>query len=240
MLKIDSLENKKVLFWKKLKEKKYRDEENLFIVEGDHSVNEALSHNIVKEVISLDDIDTSCDCYLVSEKIMKLLTNQVTSPRIMAVCYKLKEEEVRGKVLILDNIQDPGNLGTIIRSAVAFNFKNIILSNDSVDLYNPKVIRSTEGLLFNINILRRDLKTEIVNLKNKGYHIIGSSLNTDNYIINDVTDIALIIGNEGNGIKKEILEMCDEVIKIPISLQCESLNAGVAASILMYEMRNYQ
>ncbi len=239
MLRIDSVENKKVLFWKKLKEKKHRDLENLFIVEGDHLVNEAICNNVVKELISLKEIETSCDGYLVTEKIMKQLTTQVTTPTIIAICYKIPEKKIIGKVLILDNIQDPGNLGTIIRSAVAFNFKTIILSDDSVDLYNPKVVRATEGLIFKINILRKNLNKEIICLKDRDYHVIGSSLNSANNIITNHPDIALIIGNEGNGIKKNLLEMCDEIIKIPISDKCESLNAGVAASILMYEMRDY-
>ena len=156
----------------------------------------------------------------------------------MAIVEKKKEESIGNKVVILDRVQDPGNLGTIIRSATAFNFDTIILSNDSVDLYNSKVVRSTQGMLFNINILRRDIKEEITNLKSKNYLILG----TDVYNGSDVSKytvnkkFALVLGNEGTGVSEEVKSLCDDNLYIKMNSNCESLNVSVAASILMYEL----
>ena len=169
---------------------------------------------------------------------MKKLSDNPSLPKIMAIVEKKKEESIGNKVVILDRVQDPGNLGTIIRSATAFNFDTIILSNDSVDLYNSKVVRSTQGMLFNINILRRDIKEEITNLKSKNYLILG----TDVYNGSDVSKytvnkkFALVLGNEGTGVSEEVKSLCDDNLYIKMNSNCESLNVSVAASILMYEL----
>ena len=171
---------------------------------------------------------------------MKKLSDNPSIPKIMAVVNK-KESAISGnKILLLDRLQDPGNLGTIIRSAVAFNFDTIILSNDTVDLYNSKVLRSTQGMLFNINILRQDLTNVINELKNNNYTIYGTKVDNGNDVkeINKINKFALIIGNEGTGISDNILKQCDKYLYIKMNNNCESLNAGVAASILMYEMGN--
>ena len=171
---------------------------------------------------------------------MKKLSYNPSIPKIMAIVYK-KESTISGnKILLLDRLQDPGNLGTIIRSAVAFNFDTIILSNDTVDLYNSKVLRSTQGMLFNINILRQDLTSVINELKNNNYTIYGTKVDNGNDVkkINNTNKFALIIGNEGTGISDNILKQCDKYLYIKMNNNCESLNAGVAASILMYEMGN--
>ena len=140
------------------------------------------------------------------------------------------------RILILDNIQDPGNLGTIVRSGVAFNFDTIVLSKDTVDLYNPKVVRATEGMIYKINIIVRDLKEFINSIKDK-YIIYGTDVNNGISISDiDSNNIVIIIGNEGNGISKDIKSLCDKNIYIDISSRCESLNAGVASSIIMYEI----
>ena len=140
---------------------------------------------------------------------------------------------------MLDNLQDPGNLGTIIRSAVAFNIGTIIISDDSVDLYNPKVVRSTEGMIFNLNVIRRNLKEVIPVLKRQGYKIVGTLVNAGDDLKNiDKENVCIIIGNEGNGMSLDIRDMCDNFTNIKISDNCESLNAGVAASIIMYEVNH--
>ena len=152
---IESLNNGKVKAWNKLKEKKFRDEENLFLIEGDHLVECALNYGVVKEIVtSYENFKIhNIPIYYVTDSIMKKLSNQVTSTDILAVCQKLPEREIKGNVCLLDNIQDPGNLGTIIRSAKAFGIDSLILSLDTVDLYNDKVIRASEGLLFGLNII---------------------------------------------------------------------------------------
>lgn len=231
-MKIESLSNAKVKNWNKLKEKKYRDEAGLFLIEGDHLIKEALKKQMVVSTIGLNETYD----YTVNPEILKKLSSQKSGAKEIAVVKKIEEKKVEGdKILILDNIQDPGNLGTIIRSAVAFNISTIILSDDCVDLYNDKVIRSSEGMIFNINIVRKKLIEIIPKLKENGYTIYATTVNGNGYFEND-SKIALVIGNEGNGIKKDILSLCDKNITIKMNKDCESLNAGVAASILMYEL----
>lgn len=231
-MKIESLSNAKVKNWNKLKEKKYRDEAGLFLIEGDHLIKEALKKQMVVSTIGLNETYD----YTVNSEILKKISSQKSGTKEIAVVKKIEEKKVEGdKILILDNIQDPGNLGTIIRSAVAFNISTIILSDDCVDLYNDKVIRSSEGMIFNINIVRKKLIEIIPKLKENGYTIYATTVNGKGYFEND-SKIALVIGNEGNGIKEDILNLCDKNITIKMNKECESLNAGVAASILMYEL----
>ena len=154
---ITSLMNEKVKNWTKLNQKKYRDLTDTFLIEDLHLITEALKYNLVEEIISLNDEEYDVPCYKVTEEIMNKISSQSSGAKIIAVCKKINKDKIGNKILLLDNIQDPGNLGTIIRSAVAFNIETIVLSNDCVDLYNSKVIRSTEGMLFNINIIRKDL-----------------------------------------------------------------------------------
>lgn len=139
---------------------------------------------------------------------------------------------------MLDNIQDPGNLGTIIRSAKAFGIDSLILSLDTVDLYNDKVIRASEGLLFGLNIIKADLKETIKKLKEKNYTIYGTNCKEGPELrkTSFAPLSAIIIGNEGRGMKEELTSMCDEMLHI--SIDGESLNAGVAASIIFYEVKN--
>ena len=239
---ISSINNEYIKEISKLNEKKYRDKSNKYLIEGLHLVTEALKYDIIDTIIIREDFsyETNIKHIIVSSEVMKKLSDNPSIPKIMAVVNK-KESTISGnKILLLDRLQDPGNLGTIIRSAVAFNFDTIILSNDTVDLYNSKVLRSTQGMLFNINILRQDLTDVINELKNNNYTIYGTKVDNgyDVKEINDTNKFALIIGNEGTGISDNILEQCDKYLYIKMNNNCESLNAGVAASILMYEMGN--
>ena len=166
------------------------------------------------------------------------LYQQVKEDELNLFGFKKKEEkEINGNVLVLDGLQDPGNLGTIIRSAVAFNVDTIILSKDTVDLYNPKVVRSTQGMNFHINIIRRDLEHEINTLKEKGYTVYSTDVingkNIKNVKVNG--KYAIIMGNEGNGVRENIKNLSDEKLYIKMNNDCESLNVGVATSIILYE-----
>ena len=235
-MEITSTQNNKVKYWNNLKDKKFRDQEHKFLIEGDHLILEAKKLGLVLETISV--VDKSAD-YFVTKEIMQKISDQKSISYNAAVVSFLPEDTINGNVLILDSIQDPGNLGTIIRSGVAFNITDIVLSDTSVDLYNPKVVRSTEGMIFHTNVLRRNLIEFIPTLKNLGYRIIGTDVNTGK-VIKDISsdNIAIVIGSEGNGISDEVKKLCDDFINIPINKTCESLNAGVAASILMYEVNN--
>ena len=142
---ITNTKNERIKEIKKLNQKKYRDLNNLFLVEGEHLVLEANKKGKIKELILEENekMDIDVDTLYVSSDVIKYISELETPQKIMAVCHKLDEKELGNKILILDGIQDPGNLGTIIRSAVAFNIDTIVLSNDTVDLYNPKVVRAT-------------------------------------------------------------------------------------------------
>ena len=239
---IDSLDNKKIKEIASLKIKKYRDQYGLFLVEGKHLVDEAKKSGLLEEVILLDDNYDFDKKLIVSEKVMKKLSFQDSLPSIMGVC-KIKDSKLIGsKYLLLDGIQDPGNLGTIIRSSLAFGVDTIVLSKDSVDLYNDKVIRSTQGMIFHINIIRCDLE-EVINKIKGDIEIIGTSLGDSTPLrsIDKLERYALIVGNEGNGVKKEILDLCDDIVRIEMNKDVESLNVGVATSIILYEMSdNYE
>lgn len=239
---ITSLNNEHIKEILKLKEKKYRDLSNTFLVEGRHLVLEAHREKKIVELILEQDelfpLDTNT--LYVSSSVMRKLSDLSTPSNVMAVVEKLDEKPIGEKILILDNIQDPGNLGTIIRSAVAFNFDTIVLSPKTVDLYNPKVVRSTQGMIFHTNIIIREPVSFINELKNEGYKIVGTKVTNGVDVRESKTysHFALIIGNEGKGMSEELSELCDEYLYIKMNDQCESLNAAVAASILMYEISN--
>lgn len=233
-MKVTSIHNDNVKYWVSLKNKKIRDKERKFIVEGDHLIEEARKNNLIEYIISC--VDENADFY-VTKEIMEKISDQKSISYNAAVVKFIPEDSVNGNVIILDNLQDPGNLGTIIRSSVAFNIDTIIISDTSVDLYNPKVVRSTEGMIFNLNIIRRNLEGIIPVLKNLGYKIVGTDVNEGIDVRNiSKENVAIIIGNEGNGMSENVKEICDEFINIKINKSCESLNAGVAASIIMYEV----
>ena len=237
---ISSINNEFVKETAKLKEKKYRDITNTFLIEGEHLVKEARKNNLIKSIIVLEDYvyETDLEKIVVTKEVMKKLSDNPSIPRIMAIVEKKESDKIGNKVIILDRLQDPGNLGTIIRSAVAFGFDTLILSDDTVDLYNPKVIRSTQGMLFNLNIKRSNVINVINFLKEKNYLILGTKVTggtcVKDYCVNK--KFALVIGNEGQGISSEVLDLCEDYLYINMNKKCESLNAGVAASILMYEL----
>lgn len=236
-----SIENKKIKSIKKLEQKKFRDETSEFVVEGDHLVMEAFKANILKEIIALegtiiDKVDVEIN--YATSSVLKYISSLSTPPKVIGICKKIKEKPLKDKILILDGIQDPGNLGTIIRNCVAFNISDIIVSSDTTDIYSPKVLRATQGMIFNVNIIKRNLGEIIYSLKNSGYTIYGTKVNGGKSVknIEKKEKFAIIMGNEGNGVKKENLDLCSEYIYIDMNNKCESLNVGVATGIILYEL----
>ncbi len=252
---ITSKDNDIIKYLKKLKDKKYRDMEKAYIIEGIKLIKEAIQENEkIKYIIICDDcaqegnFDSELkyeiakyECIYVSEKIFSSLTTVVNPQGILAV---IEKEEKDNNInfeddlfLILDDIQDPGNMGTILRTADSLNLKQIIVSKGSSDVYNPKVVRSTMGAIFRVKVIESDdlIKT-IKEMKKHKIKIATTSLQTDKSIYDiQYKKTAIVIGNESNGVSKEILDLADEKIKIPMPGKTESLNASVATAIVLYE-----
>ncbi len=239
---ITSVNNNHIKELCKLKEKKYRDSTNTFLIEGEHLIYEAYKEGLLEEILPLIGEDFSMDTKttFISKEVMKKLSSTDSIINVIGVCSKRKEREIGNKILILEDIQDPGNLGTIIRSSLAFGVDTVVLSPKTVDLYNSKVLRSTQGMIFHINIIVKELVSFIEELKSNSYMIYGTKVDGGINIKNiDIKDkYALVIGNEGKGMSSSVESLCDKNLYIDMDNNVESLNAGVAASILLYEMRN--
>ena len=237
---INSVSNEKIKKYSKLLQKKYRDESNLYLVSTDHLVREAIKERNVVDIFLLENKENYYgNVTIVTETVMRKLTNLKTLPNVVAVVKKKKEENIKGNVILLDGVQDPGNVGTIIRSAVAFNIDTIVFGNGTVDVYNEKVLRASEGMVNNINIIKKDLVDVIMELKVNGYEIIGTKVDGGTDIKNIKSKkFALLVGNEGNGVSKELLDLCDVFAYIKMNDSCESLNVGVATSIIIHELNN--
>ena len=237
---ITSTSNNTIKTLIKLKQKKYRDETGYYLVEGEHLVEEAMKAKQVECLISTKDITSDLPIVIVSNEVMSKLSFTKSPQFIMAKCKIKKENKlIDGKrYLILDDLQDPGNIGTLIRTALAFSIDQVILSNNCVDLYNDKLLRSMQGANFHINCIYDDLKTVISTLKKNNVKIIGSALENGQDIkqIKISEKMAFIVGNEGNGMNKDILQECDYVGYIPINT-IESLNVAIAGSIMMYPFK---
>lgn len=240
---ITSLDNDKIKKLIKLKEKKYRDEFDEFVVEGEHLIIEAYRSGLLEEIyIEQDEVTLlNVDITYVTKEILAKVSNLETPTHIIGLCKKKSENSHLGnRLLLLDRIQDPGNLGTIIRSSKAFGIDTVVLGDGCVDLYNDKVIRSTQGIGFYMNIVSRNLENLITELKEKEIPVLGTKVEFGEDIRNltsrDKEKFALIMGNEGRGVNPEILELCDKYIYIELDSDVESLNVAIAASILLYEL----
>lgn len=236
---IESKENKKIKYIRHLRENKFMKEEKKFVVEGDHLVKEAKLSGILLETYSTYERDYGVLNNVVSKNVMDYISTLPSSTDVIGVCKFIDNKEELGKrIIILDNVQDPGNIGTIIRSAMAFNVDTVVLGKGTVKKYNEKVIRASQGMLFKVNIIEEDLKTFIPRLKNDGYLVYGTDVIGGNDVkkVNLEGKVALVLGNEGNGVSQDIKELVNDNLYIKINDDCESLNVAVAASILMYEM----
>ena len=239
---ITSVDNKKIKRYVSLKNSRDRKKEGLFLVEGMHMCYEANKSGLLVDILVLENTELSFDysneITYVTENVMKKVSNLSSPTTVIGICEILDNENIIGNnILLLDEVSDPGNIGTIIRSASAFNVDTIILSNNSVDIYNDKVLRSTQGMIFNMNIIYGELLDIIPKLRDNGYTILGTNVNNGEDVRNiKVSKYALIMGNEGRGVQEEIQNMCDKNLYINMNPNCESLNVGVATSILLYEL----
>ena len=252
---ISSKENETIKSVKKLKEKKYRDQENKFIVEGIKLVEEAITENAKIELIIVceecaNDGTISkhllykiakYECIYVTEKVFNVLSDVKSPQGILAVIQKQSQNNKidysQDVIIALDNIQDPGNLGTILRTVDSAGLNQIIISKNSTDSYSPKVIRSTMGAIFRVNIIEtEDLANLLEQIKLNNFEIMVTALDAQDSIYNiEYKNKVIVIGNESNGVSEQIKKLADKKVKIPMLGKTESLNASIAAGIMIYE-----
>lgn len=237
---IQSLQNSKVKEWVRLHNKKDRDQKKQFLIEGEHLLEEALKAGCVETIITDEDRpETDVPVIRVTDGIMKKISGNVSAVHVIGVC-RMQEPEVRNnsRLLILDGLQDPGNVGTLIRTAVSFGFDGVYLSPDSCDLYNEKTIRSTQGALFYIPVIRTGLSDLVTQLQKEGVTVIASALDASVNMedIAPIEKMAFVVGHEGRGVSKEIQRKADQRLRIEMD-GFESLNAAVAGGIMMYRYR---
>ncbi|WP_296882761.1 RNA methyltransferase [Thomasclavelia sp.] len=238
---ITSTNNNTIKTLIKLKQKKYRNQFGYYLIEGEHLVNEALKANQVECIITTKPLKSDLEVIEVSEEVMAKLAFTKSPSNIMAKCKIDSNNELmmKKRYLILDDLQDPGNIGTLIRSALAFGIDQVILSKNCVDLYNDKLLRAMQGANFHISCIYGDLTEIIEKLQANGVVVVGSALENgqDISLIEKTEKMAFIVGNEGNGMNQNILDKCDYIGYIPIQT-IESLNVAIAGSILMYHFSN--
>lgn len=245
---IHSAQNPQIKLWRKLLTKKERDKTGTFLVEGFHLVEEALKANRVIDLIINEETEIpqrwdygSTPVTTVTSEIIRELSETETPQGILAVCEgTTKESKVEGRqLLLIDAVQDPGNLGTMIRTADAAGMDGVVVGHGSVDIYNSKVIRSAQGSHFHLPVIRGDLKEWVRKLGEQNIPIYGTSLENGHiYTETSPTNaFALIVGNEGSGVDQELLKMTAKNLYIPIFGKSESLNVAVATGILLYYLK---
>ena len=252
---ISSKDNEQVKHIKKLKEKKYRILNKEYVIEGFKLIKEAIAEKVnIKTIVICDgcDMESNFDqkllyeiaksnCITVSEKIFKDLSEVDTPQGIMAVVDRSNNstdiDYTQDMLVVLDNIQDPGNLGTILRTVDSIGLSQIIVSKGTVDAYSSKVVRSSMGAIFRVNVIESENLEDIIKeMKKHKFSVIATSLEAEESIYDiDFRKKAIIIGNEANGVEKEVLEKADLLVKIPMLGRTESLNASVATGVILYE-----
>ncbi len=253
MKRIDSIKNEQVKAWKKLHTRKGREKAGNFLIEGYHLIEEALKAGMeVEAILVTDEAELPFEwenekLIFISQSVMKELSETESPQGVIALCKLRRLTEVQnnltgGKYLLLDRIQDPGNLGTIVRTADSAGMTAVIVGEGSVDLYNSKVIRASQGSIFHIPIYKGTLTSWMEQFKEKGIPIYGTALEgaVSYQLIEPQANFALVMGNEGEGVAKNLLAQTDKNIFIPIYGQAESLNVAVATGILLYALQEYR
>ena len=256
MQRISSKENEFVKHIKKLKDKKYREQNNEYIIEGVKLVQEAVQEGAkIKQIVICEECEQTgliskelmyeiakYECIYVTQKIFNNITDVKNPQGVLAVIERPDKENneidyTEDVIVVLDDIQDPGNLGTILRTVDSIGLRQIVVSKGTADAYNPKVVRSTMGAIFRINIIEvEDLEKALKEMKRHKYKTVVTTPNTQQTIYEiDYNKKVIIIGNEANGVKEEIIEKADEKVKIPMMGKTESLNASVATAVVLYE-----
>ncbi|MBU8905121.1 TrmH family RNA methyltransferase [Desertibacillus haloalkaliphilus] len=250
MNRIESHKNQRVKQWKKLHTKKGREQQGSVLIEGTHLIEAALQAEADIEELIVDEqfsiptgwVVDNVSVTIVTERVMKEISETETPQGIAAIC-KIEQTGLdilaEGRYLFVDAIQDPGNLGTMIRTADSAGMSGVIVGSGSVDVYNSKVIRATQGSIFHLPVIKKDLSEAIEVCKQQGLPVFGTALEGGSSFtaIEPQQQFALIVGNEGEGVSKSLLEQTDQNLYIPIYGKNESLNVAVATGILLYYLR---
>lgn len=231
--KIESRQNQKIKDLVKLSQPKFSKEMKLFKIEGFHAFEMAKESGVLVSVFTTTEIkNLEVPQYLVSRDIMESISSAKSPQGVISVCKFIEEKPLSSsKVLYLDNVSDPGNLGTLLRTALAFGYNDVIL-NGGCSQYNEKVLQSTQGAIFNLNIIS---KFDFKNIRD--YKIIATEIkgSVDISTVGQIGNHILVLGNEAHGVSKEILDLADKRVRIDIK-NIESLNVAIAGAIAMYEL----
>ncbi len=239
---ITSVNNAKVMHWSKLRKSKYRQLAGLFLVEEKHLIQEAISANRLQTLIVREGVENEFlvdEVYVVSDNVMKKLSENTSLNDYIGVCTITTDKTVSGSsFIILENVQDPGNVGTIIRTAYSFGYDGVLLTDDCASLYNGKTIQATQGALFHIPVYTMSLDEIIQEMKNNDVYVYATDLHTDTYLkeVKVVDKYALMFGNEGNGLSEKAISLADERVKIEME-NFESLNVAIACGICAYQFK---
>lgn len=233
----------------KLLQKKYRDKFGKYIIEGIKIFEEKKDKIDIEYIILNENLEKKYEnlekykfpIYIVNENMFSKLSEQVNSQGVLVVAKMSKKEiiDVEENLVILDGIQDPGNLGTIIRTMVAFGFKNLVLTKESCDAFSPKVVRATMGSIFDVNVYVLDKNNIIDFLKNKCYNVLTTELDKSSVLLENIVlknKNAYVFGQEGNGISDEFKKISSQKVIIPISSNVNSLNVAISTAIFLYEV----
>ena len=252
---ISSKENELIKHIKKLKDKKERDISGEYLIEGVKLIKEAIQEKAkIKQIIVCDECERTeiisqdlmyeiakYECIYVTKKIFEYITEVKTPQGILAIIKKESNEKNidynQDIIIALDGIQDPGNLGTILRTVDSVGLNQILVSKDTADCYNPKVVRSTMGAIFRVKVIEcEDLANTLKEIKKHKFSILTTSLQTENSIYDvEYKKDVIVIGNEANGVTEKIQNLADKKVKIPMLGKTESLNASVATGVILYE-----
>lgn len=244
--RITSRQNQTVKYIRALaREKSLRQEKGEFVCDGEKLLREALEERVEITAVLVDENFAKtlppipcARVFAVTHDILDSITTLKSAQNVVFVCRMKKAREIYPKrILLLDRLQDTGNIGTIIRTADAFGI-DAVYEDGCADIYNPKTIRSAMGSVFRVPVITEDFESFIPKLKSQGFSVYASELYGEVKSVSDVSfdKAAVVIGNEGNGVRREISAICDASVIIPMRGGAESLNASVAAAIFMYKM----
>ncbi|MDH5104293.1 RNA methyltransferase [Lentilactobacillus diolivorans] len=250
MQRITSNQNSRVKEWTKMQSKKGRVKSGQYVIEGWHIVDEAIKHHKQLQALMVTDetylenlpVDSATEVYVITPEIAKHIAATETPQGVFAVLatedyHETIPDDLDGSWLLLDSIQDPGNIGTMVRTADAAGMNGVVFGKGSADIYNPKVVRSMQGSQFHMRLFAGDLIDWMTAFKKNGVPTYGTELNDQAisyYDVQPTKKFGLVMGNEGNGVDPEILSWTSQNLYIPMNGEAESLNVAVATGILIF------